>query len=334
MAEYGDVTERQMDSWQIDRAFGTKSPFGMGSEPTYSGALSMLRRQYTKDLTGVDVAVSGIPFDLAVSNRTGTRFGPRAIRAASTNLAWDGGAWRWPFDPFADMNVIDYGDCDFDPGLPDLIPAAIEAHADEIIASGAKMVTLGGDHFVTYPILKAHAKKYGPIALVQFDAHSDTWKDPIDETGRQRIDHGTMFYHAVNEGIIDSSKSVQYGIRTGNANTHGFTVLNADWAHEHTAAEAVAEIVRITDGMPTYITFDIDCLDPAFAPGTGTPVCGGLSSWKAEKILSSLTELNLIGMDVVEVSPAYDVGEVTALTGATMALNGICLMADRKRRGL
>lgn len=317
----------------VDSAFAAKDPFGMGAEPTFSGALSLFRRRYSKDLAGADVAISGVPYDTAVTNRPGTRFGPRAIRQASTNLAWAGGAWRWPFDPFDILNAVDFGDCLFDHGDPASVPASIEAHAGALLASGARMLTLGGDHFITYPVLKAHAKKHGAVALLQFDSHSDTWRDDDSrQDGAKRLDHGTMFFHAAQEGVIDVARSVQVGLRSRNDETHGFTVLDADFVAEHGPAEIAKRIGEVVGQGPCYLTFDIDFLDPAYAPGTGTPVCGGPSSWKAEKILSLLGGLDIVGADVVEVSPSYDVGEITALAAATMALNIICLWAERKQR--
>src|SRR5690606_21707596 len=162
----------------------------------YSGALSFLRRPYTKQVGDADVVVNGVPYDLAVTNRPGTRLGPRAIRAASANLAWGGGPWRWPFDPTEVLKIVDWGDMDHDHGRPERFPAVLEAHMDGLVGTGAKVLSLGGDHFVTYPILKAHAKKHGPLALVQFDSHSDTWVDDGD-----RIDHGTMFLRGAREGV-------------------------------------------------------------------------------------------------------------------------------------
>ena len=157
---------------------------------------------------GVDIAVTGVPFDQAVSHRSGTRMGPEGIRKASAENAW-GPFWPWNFDPFETLRVIDYGDCFFDWGRKENFPVTLENHAAEIIGSGAEMITLGGDHYITYPLLKAHAKKHGPLSLVHFDAHRDV--EP-DDGGR--IDHGTMFGYAVREGLIDPKKSVQIGIRT------------------------------------------------------------------------------------------------------------------------
>jgi agmatinase len=173
------------DDWMMDRAFAATSPYGMGMENAFAGALSLFRRRYAKDPAGADVAIMGVPFDLAVSNRPGTRFGPRAIRAASAQLSWSGGAWRWDFDPFARMHVVDTGDCAIDYTQPQSNPKAIEDHAAALLAKGVKLLSLGGDHFVTYPLLKAHAARHGPLALIQFDSHSDTWREP--EKG---INHG------------------------------------------------------------------------------------------------------------------------------------------------
>jgi agmatinase len=291
----------------------------------YGGALSFLRRRYSRDLTGVDVAVSGIPFDSATSNRSGARLGPRAVRAASSMVA-ELDAFPWGFDPFDILEVVDYGDCQFDFGYQHHAVEVIEAHADAILATDTTMLTIGGDHFVTYPLLRAHAKVHGPMALVHFDAHSDTW----DDDG-QRLDHGSMFLRAANEGLVDPSRSIQVGLRTHNDHTHGFTILDAPWVHEHGSAAVVDEITRVVGDHPAYLTFDIDCLDPAFAPGTGTPVTGGLSSAQALGILRSLAGLNLVGFDVVEVAPAYDHAEITALAAATIGHDMLCLLAEKKQ---
>jgi len=307
-----------------DLAITRDSLYGTISEPTYAGATSFMRRKYTQDLDGVDIAVTGVPLDTATTNRPGTRFGPRAIRAASTIMAWER-PYGTTFDPFDKLAVIDYGDCFFDFGRPELMPDAIEAHAQKIIDAGPAMLTLGGDHFVAYPILKAHAKKHdAPLSLLHFDAHSDTWPD---EAGR--VDHGTMFWHAAKEGIVDPSHSVQIGLRTTNDDTLGFNVLDGPWVHQHGIDAVIAEARKHLGDRPVYLSFDIDCLDPSYAPGTGTPVCGGLTTHQAISIIRGLAGINLIGMDIVEVAPVYDVGEITALAGATLAMEMINLYANR-----
>ena len=305
-----------------DLAFTRQSPYGTEIEAMYAGATSFLRRRYTRDLTDVDVAVIGVPYDLATSNRPGARLGPRAVRAASTQLSW-ARPWPWTADPFNTLNVIDFGDCVFDPGSPHTVVDQIVQWYQPIIAAGVTPLSIGGDHFITYPILKALADKHGPISLIHFDAHSDTWPDR-----KGRIDHGTMFYHAAKEGIVDPHSSVQLGMRTINDANLGYTVLDALWLHEQGVDKALAIIKQTVGDRPCYITFDVDFLDPSCAPGTGTPVCGGFDTITGIRLLHGLTGLNLIGCDVVEVAPPYDHAEITALAAATMATNMICLLAD------
>lgn len=310
-----------------DSAFTRASNLGHIQEHTHAGALSFMRRRYTRDLTGVDLAVTGIPFDCATTNRPGARFGPRAIREQSSLMAHDA-PYGWGFDPFEHYAVADYGDCAFDHGKVSEIPAAIENHTRDILNTGTAVLTLGGDHYISYPVLKAHAQRYGPISLIQFDAHSDTWAD--DDPSR--IDHGTMFYRAVKEGIVVPERSVQVGIRTSNPDTMGVNILDARFVHEHGPAATAKRIRDIVAQHPVYLTFDIDGLDPACAPGTGTPVFGGLTSAQVVIILRDLAGINLKGMDVVEVSPAYDTSGVTAIAGASIAVDLICLWAYRQRQ--
>jgi len=316
-----------MTDHNIDHAFTADGARGVTPEPTYSGALSFARRRYSKDLAAADIAVTGVPFDTATTNRPGARFGPRAIRAASVEVAWQRN-WPWEFDVFEALNTVDYGDCHFDHGRPDTVPAAIESHAQRILDAGAAMLTFGGDHFITLPLLRAHAAKHGPLSLLHFDAHTDTWQDADG-----RIDHGTMFFHAVNEGLVVPERSAQVGIRTTNDAPLGFNIFDAAWVHAHTVDELTAAITGIIGERKTYLTFDIDCVDPAFAPGTGTPVCGGLSSAQALHTVRGLRGLNLVGMDVVEVSPPYDHAEVTALLAATLAYDMLGLYAARHKLG-
>lgn len=315
---------------QIDGAIARKSPYGLLREPTFAGVLSFMRRNYSKDLTDAELVISGIPLDLAVSYRSGARLGPQAIRLASAEVA-SLKPYPWGFDPFENLAVIDFGDCYLDVHNPMTIHDAIVAHARHILKSDAHMLTFGGDHYITYPLLKAHAEKIGePLSLIHFDAHSDTWADDKSSS----LNHGSMFYKAVNDGLIDPKRSVQIGIRTWNDDFMGIHVLDATWVHRHGSDAVIAEVERVVGNHPAYFTFDIDCLDPAFAPGTGTPVCGGLSTAQALAIIRGLTELNLIGMDIVEVAPAYDQSQITALAAAHIACDLICLFAKRKADGL
>ncbi len=301
-----------------DLAFTRDSPYGTRSEPTYSGALSFLRRRYQKQLEGVDLAVVGVPYDLATTNRPGTRFGPRAIRAASASLAWCR-PYAWDFDPFERAQVVDWGDVHFDAGLPHEAPDAIRAAFAVFANAGVGVLALGGDHFISYPILQALHDVHGTLALIHFDAHSDTWSD---EAGR--IDHGTMFFHAARQGLVDPARSIQVGMRTYNADAHGFEVLDARWLHAH-GVEACIERIRARVGdAKCYVSFDVDFLDPAFAPGTGTPVVGGFDTNIALRLVRGLAGLQIVGMDVVEVSPPYDHAEITALAAASIAQELIC----------
>ena len=306
----------------IDQAFQSRSPYGTRSEPVYSGATSFLRRPYTKELAGVDVAVCGVPSDLATSNRPGARFGPRGIRTASVQLAW-GAVWPFGFDPFDRLRVTDWGDVHFDEGYRDRMLDAVERHAALALDQGASLLTLGGDHLITLPLLRAHARAFGPLSLVHFDAHSDTWREDT-------LNHGSMFFHALGEGLLDPQHSVQIGIRSHNDESHGFMILDAREVHRVGAAEIARRVCERVGDRRAYLTFDIDCLDPAFAPGTGTPVVGGLSSSRAMRILQGIADLNIVGFDVVEVSPAYDHAQITALAGATLALQFLYMRASRK----
>ena len=310
-----------------DNAFTRQDPKGTMPEPTFAGALSFMRRKYSRDLSGVDVAVAGFPLDTATTNRPGARLGPRAIRAASSNNAWNR-PYGAAFDPFDALVVVDYGDCQWDHGRPEEIPAALESHASRVLESGAALLAMGGDHFISYPLLKAYAKRHGPLSLIHFDAHSDTWNDA---EGKGRVDHGTMFYHAAREGLVDPKASVQIGLRTHNDDHMGFNVLDAPWVHDNGAGRTAAEARRIVGERKTYLTFDIDCLDPSFAPGTGTPVPGGLSSAQAIAVLKGLAGVRFVGMDIVEVAPAYDVSEITALAAAHIAHEWLALYAASKR---
>jgi agmatinase len=309
-----------------DSAIVRKNLKGYERENTYSGVLSFMRRQYTKNLEGVDVVVSGVPLDIATTFRSGARMGPAAVRAASVQM--NELIHPWGFGPCDRLAVIDYGDCFLDSHNPHTIFSSIYEHAKAILKSNAKMLTLGGDHYITYPLLRAHAEKYGaPLSLIHFDAHCDTWVD--DEPNSPN--HGTMFYKAIKDGLIDPATSVQIGIRTWNEDFMGVNILGADWVHEHGTAAVVKKVHEIIGKRNVYLTFDIDCLDPAFAPGTGTPVAGGLSSAQALAILRKFVGLNIIGMDVVEVAPAYDHSEITALSAAQIAAEMLCVISAQKK---
>ena len=313
-----------MPSHSIDHAFTATEPTGAAGDPTYAGALSFMRRRFSKQVDGADAVVWGIPFDAAVSNRPGARFGPQAIRRASAIFDNDP---QYPFrrDLFASLAVIDYGDCLLDHGYPADAPRRIEAEAARILAAGAFLVSLGGDHSVTLPLLRAHAQRHGPLALVQFDAHQDTWPDD-----GERIDHGSFIGRAVREGLIDPARSIQVGIRTHAPEDFGIAMLYGEDLEDMRAADIAAAIDERVGGAKCYVTFDIDCLDPAFAPGTGTPVAGGPSSARMLSALRRLGTLDMVGADVVEVAPAYDHADMTAIAAATIAMYYLGLLAERR----
>ncbi|WBU60619.1 agmatinase [Paracoccus albus] len=312
---------------EVDQAFTRKDPRGLSFENAFAGATSFLRRQYTKDMAGFDLAITGIPFDQAVTHRPGTRFGPRAIREASTLQPYDP-PYGWGYDPLGEMAIADAGDMAFDYANTREVPTRIKAHIAGLLEQGVGTITLGGDHFITLPILRAYAERHGPVALIQFDAHSDTWADDDPD----RIDHGTFLYKAIREGIVDPSASVSIGIRTENPDTLGVTILDAPSVHRDGIDATLTRIRDVVADRPVYITFDIDALDPAFAPGTGTPVWGGLASWQAAALLRGLAGVNLLGGDVVEVSPPYDTTGATAIAGAHVATELICLYGWTRRR--
>lgn len=313
-------------SRQIDHAFTRNDEKGLSYENVFGGAPSFMRRRYSKDASGSDLVVTGIPFDQAVTNRPGTRFGPRAIREASALLPCDP-PYGWGYDPLSEFAITDFGDMAFDYAKVSAVPELIEAHIAMILAQGPGTVTLGGDHSITLPILRAYARKFGPIAVIQFDAHSDLWLDDDLE----RIDHGTFMYKAVKQGIVDVSRSIQIGIRTECEDYHGIRYLDARSVHENGAGWVADAVKEHVGGAASYITFDIDALDPAFAPGTGTPVWGGLASWQSAAILRDLAGINLVGGDVVEVSPPFDTTGATAIAGAHIALDLCCLALWNKK---
>jgi agmatinase len=272
------------------------------------------------------IVVAGVPFDLGTSNRPGARFGPAAIRQASRMLL-DGdhpACWREP----ARLDIADIGDFRIAHGD---IPKTL-AKITEEAAPLRHLVALGGDHTITLGLLRALAKRTGPLALVHFDAHVDTWPESFGLV----YGHGSPFYHAIAEGLVDPQRMVQIGIRSPMHRGifdwtvgKGVTILFAEEVHDSGPAATAQRIREIVGDAPAYLSFDVDALDPAFAPGTGTPEVGGLATWQVRAILRRLSGIRFVGMDVVEVSPPYDVAEITALAAATVAWDYLALLAPR-----
>jgi agmatinase len=300
----------------------------MAGIPTFAVPPSFLGISCTDP--GADFVVAGIPMDIGTTNRSGTRDGPAAIRRASRMLTDGDHPEHW-VEP-ARMAVSDIGD--FALALGDIQGSlsAIQSRAESI----AHLIALGGEHGITLPLLRALTQRRGhSVALVHFDAHVDTWPDNFG----QAYAHGSPFYHAINEGLIDPHRMIQIGIRSPVQKevmdwtlSRGVTVLSAQDVHGSTPAAVAARISEIVGDTPAYLSFDIDALDPAFAPGTGTPEIGGLASWQAQAILRRLQAIRFVGMDVVEVSPAFDVAEITSLAAATMVWEYLALLGTASMR--
>ena len=296
--------------------------------PLYTGAPTFLRLPQCDGvaMSDADALVLGAPFDLATTGRPGTRSGPLGIRNASAHLEWEEPRWPWDFRLADAIRVEDAGDVEVPTGDPAGFVRNLTQRAEEILRAGKTLVTLGGDHFVSLPLLRTHADVHGPLALVHFDAHTDT----LGKGGE--FDHGTMYLRAQEEGLLRADHSIQIGIRTTyTVANHPFEVMDAAWVNENTAEACLKRIRDRVGDAPVYLTFDIDCLDPAFAPGTGTPVAGGLTSDRALKIVRGLAGLDIRGFDVVEVSPAFDHAELTCLAGATLALEFLHVLAAGRR---
>lgn len=277
----------------------------------FAGQLGFMRRPFSHDLRDAEAAVLGAPLDLGVSNRSGARFGPRALREMS---AFQLGQ-LCPIDWFDDHTVVDYGDSFFYPGDIAHAIQTIEHDATAVLRTGTALLTLGGDHTISLPLLRAHAKVHGALSLVHFDSHTDTY-DIFPGPW-----HGSIFETLVQEGCVDPARSAQLGIRAPSiGGGKGFAVLDADWIAEHGVTATVEKVRSLVGRHPTYVSFDVDFLDPAYAPGTGTPVVGGPTTAEARRILRGLSGLNVVGGDVVEVAPPYDApGQITALAGSAAA---------------
>jgi agmatinase len=298
--------------------------------PRFAGIRTFMRAPHTTELDGVDAAVYGIPFDTATSYRTGPRFGPEAIRSASALLR--------PYNPALGVNVVetlsivDYGDVPVSPGDTERTYAQVEEAVEPLVDTGIFPLALGGDHSVTLAELRVLARRHGPLALVQLDAHGDTWEEYFG----QRFFHGTTFKRALEEKLIEPAASVQAGLRGSlygaddleSARALGFAVLSCDELRV-LGPDGYATLVRERAGSrPVFLSFDIDVLDPAFAPGTGTPEVGGLSTAEALAFVRALAGIDLAGADVVEVSPPYDgPGQQTALAAANVAYELLALRA-------
>ncbi|TMI89333.1 MAG: agmatinase [Bacillati bacterium ANGP1] len=296
--------------------------------PRYAQLSTFMRLPYQKDPRGLDVAILGIPFDGGVSFRPGARFGPKEIRSNSLLIRPYHPVLRT--SPFSRLRVADCGDVD--PNPLDIVDTygRIEAAVGEVLAAGAIPACVGGDHSISLAILRAVARSHGAVALVHFDSHQDMWEEYFGN----RYFHGTPFRRALEEGLYQPKATVQFGIRgpvygekdfeLGQA--HGVTVVRAEEIHRHGVAAALSRLDAVR-GRKVYVSFDIDSVDPAFAPGTGTPEVGGLSSAQTLDLLRGLAGLEIVAFDIVEVSPPYDQSGITAMLAANVLFELLSLIS-------
>ncbi|MBT4521458.1 MAG: agmatinase [Halieaceae bacterium] len=309
-------------------------PQGGNEMPRFGGHATLFRLPSQTTAEGLDIALVGVPLDIGASNRTGSRFGPRQIRCESVMVRPYGMYTRAaPFDSF---QVADVGDVPVNTFNLGMSIGIIEQFYDDILNHGAKPVSMGGDHTVTLPILRALAKRHGPVALIHVDAHADT----NDSMFGEKITHGTVFRRAIEEQLVDPQKMFQVGLRTT-----GYSAEDFDWSRDrgarivpaeecwHRSLAPLMEEVRRKVGpeTPTYLSFDIDGLDPSVAPGTGTPEPGGLTSIQGIEIIRGCWGLNLIGADLVEVAPAYDTSGNTSLLAANLIFEMLCSFPGCRR---
>jgi guanidinobutyrase len=310
-------------------------PLGGNQMPRFAGPASMFRLPTQTSARGLDVAIVGVPLDIGTSNRSGTRFGPRQVRAESALIRPYGMATRAA--PFESFRVADLGDVPVNPyNLTDSV-RIIERYYNELLSCDVKPLSIGGDHTIALPILRALHRKHGRMALIHVDAHGDV----NDEMFGEKIAHGTMFRRALEEGLIDGSRMYQIGLRgTGYSaedfdwtRQQGATVVEASACWYRSLAPLMAEVRdRIGSHIPTYLTFDIDGLDPSVAPGTGTPEIAGLTAAQGLEIIRGAFGTNLVGADLVEVSPPYDVSGNTSLLAANLLFEMLCSFPGCKRR--
>lgn len=307
--------------------------FGAGLQP-FMGIPSFMRLPVTRDLLGVDAAILGVPFDSGTSYRSGTRFGPRKIRETSL-MIW-GHNSTLNVTPLKKLNMVDYGDVSVIPTSIEHTMTAITKTAADIIKNGTNLVTLGGDHSIALPLLRAHAAKYGPLSVVHVDAHIDTWESEFEGSP---YSHGTPFRYALQEGLIRPGEYMQIGIRGPLSGANDYADAKALGARTVTIHEVmekgVKEILKeVHERMkgPVYVTVDIDSADPAYAPGTGTPEVGGLSSYQLLQLIRGLHGLDLVGFDLVEVSPPFDHADITAILASNIAFEYLSLLAIKDHK--
>ena len=303
-------------------------PLGGNEMPRFGGPTTMMRLPAVETSVGLDACFVGVPMDIGASNRAGSRLGPRQIRAESVMLRHYNMATGAA--PFEAMQVADIGDVPINTFDLKKSVEIIRTFYDNILRSDVIPLTLGGDHTLTYPILQAMAKKYGPVALIHVDAHADV----NDEMFGEKIAHGTPFRRAYEAGCLQNDKVFQIGLRgTGYSpedfnwgRSKGWTVIQAEECWHKSLSPLMEQVRTVVGNAPVYLSYDIDSLDPAFAPGTGTQEIGGLTIWQALEIIRGCAGLNLVGCDLVEVSPPYDTTGTTAFVGSNLLYEMLCVL--------
>ena len=291
-----------------------------------------MRLPHQTDLTGVDVAILGAPFDSGTSYRSGARLGPREIRSQSSLIRPY--SFFQKVSPFDRLCVVDAGDVDVPPVGIEKAYEAIQHGVTRVLDAGAVPMVVGGDHSISLPCLRAVAAKHGPLSLIQFDAHIDTWGDYFGG----KYFHGSPFRRAIDEGLLTHGAYVQVGIRGpmygeeedfAYQNSHAVTMIDIGQMKRDGAARTAERVRQLVSG-PVYVTFDIDSVDPAYAPGTGTPEVGGFTSYEAQELVRGLAGLDLVGCDIVEVAPQFDgPGQITALLAANLMFELLCVVARK-----
>lgn len=304
--------------------------------PRFGGVRTFMRLPHVRTTEDVDFAVVGIPFDTGGTYRVGARFGPEAIRAGSTLLRPFNGVQG--VDLFEHLSGVDYGDVSVVPGFIEPSYQRIEEGLMPLVDAGVIPIGLGGDHSITLAELRALSRRHGPLGMIQVDAHPDTWKGHFG----QLYNHGTVFRRAVEEDVLDPGRVIQVGLRGpiyghedwDQSRDMGIEVITMEDVRAMGIPRVVERIRAVAGGGgPTFLSYDIDSLDPAYAPGTGTPEIGGFTSWEALSLVRGMTGVNFVGGDLVEVIPAYDHGEITAMAAANVLFEFITLLAMRKRDG-
>jgi guanidinobutyrase len=309
-------------------------PLGGNQMPRFAGPATMMRLPTATSAAGLDACFVGVPLDIGTSNRAGSRYGPRAIRAESCLLRPYNMATRAA--PFDSMQIADIGDVAINTFNLQKSVDIITAAYDEILQHDCVPLTMGGDHTIVLPILRAMKKKYGKVGVIHVDAHADV----NDTMFGEKIAHGTPFRRAIEEGLVDGNRMAQIGLRgTGYtaedfdwSASHGIRVVQAEECWYKPLTPLMAEIREKIGAGPVYLSFDIDGLDPSFAPGTGTPEIGGLTIWQALEIIRGCRGLDIIGADLMEVSPPYDTSGNTALVGANLLFEMLCVLPKVKYR--